>query len=47
MPEQSVITRCLAISTLKPDSTSISILGAWQGTDEGSHLQALAEDTEF
>ena len=31
----------------QPDSTSISILGAWQGTEEGQHLQALAEDTAF
>jgi DNA primase len=31
----------------QPDSTSISILGAWQGTEEGQHIQALAEDTAF
>ncbi len=47
MPDNQLLRDVWQFCTLKPDSTSISILGAWQGTDEGSHLQALAEDTEF
>ena len=30
-----------------PDCTIIAILGAWEGTAEGAHLKALAEDATF
>ena len=47
MPDNQLLRDVWQFCTVKPDSTSISILGAWQGTDEGLHLQALAEDAAF
>ncbi len=38
-----VIEFCLK----QQNCSSLALLGAWQGTTEGLHLQALAEDTAF
>ena len=45
--ETDLLLEIIKFCQAQPDSTSISILGAWQGTEEGQHLQALAEDTAF
>ena len=45
--ETDLLLEIIKFCQAQPDSTSISILGAWQGTEEGLHLQALAEDTAF
>lgn len=47
LPNNQLLREVWQHCTQQPDSTSIAILGAWQGTDEGLHLQALAEDTTF
>lgn len=45
--DTNLLLEVIKFCQAQPDSTSISILGAWQGTEEGQHLQALAEDTAF
>lgn len=46
-PDTELLREVWRLCESQPESTSISLLGAWQGTQEGQHLQALAEDTTF
>ena len=46
-PDTELLREVWRFCESQPESTSISILGAWQGKEEGQHLQALAEDTAF
>jgi len=45
--ETQLLAEIIKFCQTQPDCSSIGILGAWQGTDEGRHLQALAEDAAF
>lgn len=48
LPEQALLfLEVVKFCQSHPDCTSIAILGAWEGTAEGTHLKALAEDAAF
>ena len=46
-PDTELLREVWHLCQTHPEITSISILGAWQGTEEGRHLKVLAEDTHF
>ena len=46
-PNTALLQQVIAYCQQHPDCTSYAILGAWEGTPEGAHLKALAEDAAF
>lgn len=45
--ESGLLLTVLTYCQEYPDVSSIAILGAWEGSDEGNHIKALLEDTCF
>ncbi len=45
--EASLLFEVVQFCLQQENCSSLALLGAWQGTSEGLHLQALAEDTAF
>lgn len=45
--ESALLLDVIGFCQQHPDCTIIAILGAWEGTAEGAHLKALAEDATF
>ena len=45
--ESALLLDVIDFCQQQPDCTIIAILGTWEGTAEGAHLKALAEDATF